>query len=55
MSRLVGVPCGVAVQLILDGRIKTTGVIAPLSKDLYEPLLEVLEKEENLVVVDEIL
>ena len=36
------------------GKITKKGVIAPLSKDLYEPLLEVLEKEENVVVVDEI-
>lgn len=38
----------------LSGKIAATGVLAPLSKDLYEPLLDILEKEENVVCVDEI-
>jgi saccharopine dehydrogenase (NADP+, L-glutamate forming) len=54
MSRLVGVPCGVATQMILDGKITATGVVAPLAKELYEPLLKVLEDEEGVAVVDEI-
>jgi saccharopine dehydrogenase-like NADP-dependent oxidoreductase len=29
MARLVGVPCGIAVDLVLNGTIKTPGVLAP--------------------------
>ncbi|KNC76895.1 saccharopine dehydrogenase [Sphaeroforma arctica JP610] len=55
MARLVGMPCGVAVQMILDGKITKKGVFAPLTKDIYGPLIEVLEKEEGVVVKDTIL
>lgn len=29
MARLVGVPCGIAVQLVLDGKISEKGILAP--------------------------
>ena len=29
MAKLVGVPCGIAVQLLLDGKISKKGVLAP--------------------------
>ncbi|CAH7682696.1 spermidine synthase [Phakopsora pachyrhizi] len=45
MARLVGIPCGIATQMILDGKIKKTGVLRPYTKDLVEPLLEEVEKE----------
>eukprot|EP01134_Creolimax_fragrantissima_P006535 CFRG6535T1 len=54
MARLVGMPCGVAVQMILDGKITKKGVFAPLTRDIYEPIIEVLEKEEGVVVKDTI-
>lgn len=44
MAKLVGVPCGVAVKMVLDGRIKGRGVLAPLTTDLTEPLIEELKK-----------
>lgn len=52
MARLVGMPCGVATQLILDGKINKKGIVVPLSKDVYEPLWEELKKE-NVKVFDE--
>jgi len=45
MATTVGLPCGIAVQLILDGVIKRRGVIAPMEKDVYEPIRETLAKE----------
>lgn len=45
MAKLVGVPCGIAVQLILDGKITKKGVLAPYSLDIVEPLLAEVEKE----------
>lgn len=44
MAKLVGVPCGVAVKMVLDGRIKEKGVLAPLTPALTEPLIEELKK-----------
>lgn len=45
MARLVGVPCGVAVQLVLDGKISTRGVLAPYTLDIVKPLMEGVEAE----------
>lgn len=45
MATLVGVPCGIAVQFVLDGVIKTPGVLAPYTKDITEPLRLALESE----------
>ena len=45
MALLVGVPCGIAVQLILDGVFKTPGVQAPYSKEICEPIRKILEAE----------
>ena len=45
MARTVGVPCGIAVQLVLDGVIKTPGVIVPYTPEICDPIREVLEKE----------
>ncbi|KAK7684332.1 hypothetical protein QCA50_012656 [Cerrena zonata] len=45
MATLVGVPCGIAVQFVLDGVIKTPGVLAPYTKEICEPLRIALESE----------
>ncbi|KAI9031949.1 saccharopine dehydrogenase [Phycomyces nitens] len=45
MAKTVGVPCGIAVQLILDGKITKTGVLAPMSAEINDPIIELLEKE----------
>ena len=45
MARLVGVPCGIAVQLVLDGKINTRGIIAPYTLDVVKPLMEGCEAE----------
>lgn len=51
MARLVGVPGGIATQLILDGKINTPGVLAPYDRELVDILLEEVEKE-NIYVVE---
>ena len=45
MALTVGLPCGIAVQLVLDGVITKTGVYAPYTKEICDPIREVLEKE----------
>nr|ULF48218.1 spermidine synthase 2 [Ganoderma lucidum] len=44
MALYVGVPCGIAVQLVLDGKLSTPGVLAPYSKEICDPIREVLEQ-----------
>jgi hypothetical protein len=45
MSRTVGIPVAIAVRLILDGRIKSRGVLRPTLPEVYEPALVLLDKE----------
>jgi saccharopine dehydrogenase (NADP+, L-glutamate forming) len=54
MAKTVGVPCGIAVQLILDGKLNKTGVLAPMSSDINNPIMELLEKE-NIGMIERIL
>ncbi|KAJ1979125.1 saccharopine dehydrogenase (NADP+, L-glutamate-forming) [Dimargaris verticillata] len=50
MARTVGVPCGIAVQLILDGKLTQTGVLAPMTPEINNPIMELLEKEDVNVI-----
>lgn len=43
MSITVGIPVAIAVKLILTGKITATGVVVPVNKDVYEPVLKELE------------
>jgi len=42
MAKLVGVPCAVAVQQVLDGTISEKGILAPMSPELCKPLMQTL-------------
>jgi saccharopine dehydrogenase-like NADP-dependent oxidoreductase len=39
MAKTVGLPLAIACKLILEDRIKSRGVIAPVMKEIYEPVL----------------
>lgn len=43
MSRLVGLPLGIFVKLLLLGKISTTGVNIPTMPEVYEPVMAELE------------
>ncbi|KAG0706988.1 Saccharopine dehydrogenase-domain-containing protein [Suillus ampliporus] len=45
MALTVGVPCGIATQLVLDGVFKTPGVHAPYTKEICDPIRLLLESE----------
>lgn len=45
MSRTVGIPVALATELVMDGIVSAPGVIAPLSKEIYVPLLKSLVNE----------
>ncbi len=44
MSRTVSLPAAIAVRLILEGKIKETGVHIPVIPEIYNPVLDELEK-----------
>jgi saccharopine dehydrogenase-like NADP-dependent oxidoreductase len=44
MSVTVGLPLGIAVKLILEGKILSTGVRIPTTPEFYDPILSELEE-----------
>ncbi len=44
MAITVGTPVAIATKLLLTGVIKSTGVVVPIKKDIYEPVLNELEE-----------
>lgn len=44
IARTVALPAAIAVKMILDGKIKDTGVHIPIAKTIYDPVLDELEK-----------
>lgn len=45
MARTVGLPLGIAAVLVLEGRIKLTGLHIPILPEIYEPVLDALGRE----------
>jgi len=54
MALTVGVPCGIATQMVLDGTLSTPGVLVPYTKEICDPLRERLE-EEGISMVERVL
>lgn len=44
MSRTVSLPAAVATRLLLEGRLRLTGVHIPVVKELYNPILDELKE-----------
>ncbi len=45
MAKTVGLPLGIATVMILEGKIKETGLQIPIIESIYEPVLAELAKE----------
>jgi alpha-aminoadipic semialdehyde synthase len=43
MARTVGLPAAVAADMLLSGELKRRGVLAPVTRDVYGPMLAALE------------
>ncbi|MCX6565383.1 MAG: saccharopine dehydrogenase NADP-binding domain-containing protein [Candidatus Aminicenantes bacterium] len=52
MSRTVGLPAAAAVNLVLENRLKRTGVMTPVFADIYGPILSEL-KSRGIVFREE--
>ena len=53
MAKTVGLPVAIAAKLILTGKINSTGVKIPTTKDIYIPVLKELE-ENGINFVEEL-
>ncbi|TPX69014.1 hypothetical protein SpCBS45565_g02736 [Spizellomyces sp. 'palustris'] len=45
MAKTVGLPAAIGSEMLLDGNLTRKGVIAPMTKDIYEPMLIKLGEE----------
>ncbi|KAL4882028.1 Saccharopine dehydrogenase [Aspergillus karnatakaensis] len=55
MAKTVGVPCGVAVKLVLDGTISKKGILAPMTWDICEPILKTLKADYGIEMIEKTL
>jgi len=46
MAKTVGLPLGIAAKLILEGKLRETGLHIPIVPSIYEPVLEELKKHD---------
>ena len=46
MAKTVGLPLGIAAKLILQNKIKLTGLHIPVLPEIYEPVLTELEEHD---------
>jgi saccharopine dehydrogenase (NADP+, L-glutamate forming) len=53
MAKTVGLPLGIAAVLILEGKIKLTGVHIPISQEIYAPVMEELALHDIRFVEEE--
>ncbi len=44
MAKTVGLPLGIATRLILEGKIDLKGIVIPIHKQIYEPVLNELKQ-----------
>ncbi len=53
VARTVALPAAMGVEMILGGEINVTGVHIPVIPKIYNPILDQLEKKENIKMVEE--
>jgi len=54
MAKTVGLPLAIAAKHLLEGKIKSRGVVIPVHKDIYDPVLEELSQSGIRLVEREI-
>jgi hypothetical protein len=45
MARTVGIPAAITAQLLLDGGVAARGVLRPMTREVYAPVLDKLRAE----------
>lgn len=52
MAKLVGVPCAVAVQQILDGTLNKVGLLAPMSSEINDSIMKTLKDDYGIYLTE---
>lgn len=52
MAKTVGVTAAIGTRLILDGKISKRGVLSPIYKEIYVPIMKELERL-GVVMIEE--
>ena len=52
MAKLVGLPCAVAVQQVLNGTLSEKGVLAPMSPAICDPLIKELKEKYGVAMIE---
>ncbi|PNY24854.1 Saccharopine dehydrogenase [Tolypocladium capitatum] len=52
MAKLVGVPCAVAVQQVLDGTLSEKGILAPMTTKINTPIMEELKEKYGIEMIE---
>ncbi|KJZ80559.1 Saccharopine dehydrogenase [Hirsutella minnesotensis 3608] len=52
MAKLVGVPCAVAVQQVLNGTLSEKGVLAPMTAKINNPIMKELKEKYGIELVE---
>lgn len=55
MAKLVGVPCAVAVQQVLNGTLSEKGILAPMNGKINGPLIKELKEKYGIFCKEEII
>ncbi|KAK7739099.1 saccharopine dehydrogenase (NADP+, L-glutamate-forming) [Diatrype stigma] len=55
MAKLVGIPCAVAVQQVLNGTLSEKGVLAPMNSKINGPLIKELKEKYGIACKEEII
>jgi len=53
MSKSVGVTAAIGARLVLEGKISAKGVVTPMTADIYEPIMKILEEKFNIKMTEE--
>ncbi|KAK7520956.1 Apo Saccharopine reductase [Phyllosticta citriasiana] len=55
MAKLVGVPCAVAVKLVIEGKIAEKGILAPMTPAINDPLIKELKEKYGIEMIEKVI
>ncbi|GME90958.1 unnamed protein product [[Candida] boidinii] len=55
MAKLVGVPCAVATLQVLNGKLSTPGLFAPMTPEINDPIMKILKDEYDIYLTEKTL
>lgn len=55
MAKLVGVPCAIATQQVLDGTLSGPGLLAPMTSKINDPIMKTLKEDYGIFLEEKTL